>query len=69
MCYTSRDDVKTGWAFEAKGIQTSAGVPLQCGEGAGFKTFRIGLFGIDKLKDVDGTVRTFKEAVEAIVGK
>ena len=37
-------------------MQSAAGVPLQVGEGPDFRTFRLGLFGLDKLKDVDGTV-------------
>ncbi len=39
-----------------RGVQVAAGVPLMCGEGDDFSTFRVGLFGLDKLTDVDGTV-------------
>ena len=45
-----------GAAFKQVGIQAAAGVPLMCGEGDDFSSFRIGLFGLDKLADVDGTV-------------
>jgi aspartate aminotransferase-like enzyme len=41
-------------------------VPLQCDEGPDFRTFRIGLFGIDKLRDVDGAVRRLEAAVNAV---
>jgi aspartate aminotransferase-like enzyme len=47
-------------------VQIAAGVPLQCDEPADFKTFRIGLFGLDKLNDIDGTVTRFAKALESI---
>ncbi len=56
VSYTSDPEVKTGRAFAAQGTQIAAGVPLAIEEGADFSTFRIGLFGLDKLKDVEGTV-------------
>ena len=43
-------------AFRALGLQTAAGVPLQCDEPADFMTFRIGLFGLDKLHNADRSV-------------
>ncbi len=46
----------SGAAFIGEGLQTAAGVPLQCDEPADFRTFRIGLFGLDKLLDIDRTV-------------
>ncbi|MGZ3217126.1 aminotransferase class V-fold PLP-dependent enzyme [Paracoccus sp. T5] len=55
VSYTSDPEVKTGRAFAAQGTQIAAGVPLAIEEGADFSTFRIGLFGLDKLKDVEGT--------------
>ena len=45
-----------GRRFAALGMQIAAGVPLQVGEGPDFRTFRLGLFGLDKLKDVEGTL-------------
>jgi aspartate aminotransferase-like enzyme len=48
--------MRTGARFKQRGVQVAAGVPLMCGEGADFSTFRVGLFGLDKLSDVDGTV-------------
>jgi aspartate aminotransferase-like enzyme len=48
-------------------MQIAAGVPLQCDEGEGFSTFRIGLFGLDKLKDVDGTVARLRAVVDQVL--
>ncbi|KPJ79440.1 MAG: class V aminotransferase [Gemmatimonas sp. SG8_23] len=68
VSYTSDPEIKSGAKFAAQGMQIAAGVPLQCGEPEGFQTFRIGLFGLDKLKDVDRTVETFEGALGAIAG-
>ena len=62
VCYTERADIQSGKAFVAQGLQVAAGVPLQCGE-RDFQTFRIGLFGLDKLTDIPRTVYLLKEAV------
>jgi aspartate aminotransferase-like enzyme len=67
VSYTSDPDIQNGGKFRAEGLQIAAGVPLQVGEGAEFKTFRLGLFGLDKLKDVDATVARLKRAVEAVL--
>ena len=56
VSYTDAPEVKSGKAFAALGTQIAAGVPLAVDEGADFSTFRIGLFGLDKLRDVDGTM-------------
>ena len=56
VSYTDNPDVKSGKAFVAEGMQIAAGVPLQVGEPADFMTFRLGLFGLDKLYDVQGTL-------------
>jgi aspartate aminotransferase-like enzyme len=64
--YTSNDELHTGRAFAAAGMQIAAGVPLEIGEPAGFKTFRIGLFGVDKLKDVDAAVERFSRCLEQV---
>jgi aspartate aminotransferase-like enzyme len=66
VSYTRDPEIKSGAKFAAAGLQIAAGVPLKCNEGEDFQTFRIGLFGLDKLKDVDGTVATFQRALEAI---
>lgn len=56
VSYTDRADFKNGSAFAKVGAQIAAGVPLQCDEPEGFSTFRIGLFGLDKLADVPATL-------------
>ena len=66
VSYTSDDDIKTGKKFVALGLQIAAGVPLQCDEGADFKTFRLGLFGLDKLQNIDRTVATLAKALDQI---
>ena len=59
--------IQNGAKFREKGVQIAAGVPLQVGEGAEFKTFRLGLFGLDKLKDVDGTLARLERAAEGVL--
>ena len=66
VSYTTSDDIKTGKAFLAAGLQTAAGVPLQCDEPASFKTFRIGLFGLEKLGNIDRTVALLRAALEQV---
>ena len=67
VSYTDDADVQNGSKFRAQGLQIAAGVPLQVGEGAEFRTFRLGLFGLDKLSDVTGTVARLRAAVEAVL--
>jgi aspartate aminotransferase-like enzyme len=67
VSYTSDPEVQNGAKFRAEGLQIAAGVPLQVGEGPEFKTFRLGLFGLDKLKDVDATVARLQRAVDAVL--
>ncbi|MGI9626925.1 MAG: alanine--glyoxylate aminotransferase family protein, partial [Longimicrobiales bacterium] len=64
--YTDDPDIKSGAKFSAAGIQIAAGVPLKCDEPDDFSTFRIGLFGLDKLADVDRAVRVFEEALAKV---
>lgn len=66
VCFTGDDTLQTGKAFAAEGLQIAAGVPLQVDEPASFKTFRVGLFGIDKLKDVDAAVARFEMALSRV---
>tara|TARA_R110002073_G_scaffold11397_21_gene52188 strand:- start:1684 stop:2814 length:1131 start_codon:yes stop_codon:yes gene_type:complete len=66
VCYTDRADLQNGSAFAKAGYQIAAGVPLMVDEGPAFRTFRIGLFGLDKLKDVDGTVDRLRAALKAV---
>ena len=68
VSYTDRTDWHNGSAFAAQGLQIAPGVPLACDEGADFKTFRIGLFGLDKLKNVERTVATFERALKGALG-
>eukprot|EP01104_Vermistella_antarctica_P006589 TRINITY_DN1729_c0_g1_i1.p1 TRINITY_DN1729_c0_g1~~TRINITY_DN1729_c0_g1_i1.p1 ORF type:complete len:384 (+),score=123.86 TRINITY_DN1729_c0_g1_i1:1155-2306(+) len=62
-------DAVMGGRFAEQGLQIAGGVPFKIDEPEGMFTFRIGLFGIDKLADVDGTVATFEKAIDAIVKK
>ena len=56
VAYTSDPDIKAGKPFAAEGVQIAAGVPLMCDEGDDYSSFRLGLFGLDKLYDVDASV-------------
>ena len=67
VSFTTDPDVQNGSKFKALGYQIAAGVPLQVGEGAEFRTFRLGLFGLVKLKDVDATVARLKTALDQVL--
>ena len=69
VSYTERDDMHKGSAFAEAGMQIAAGVPLKVGEPDNFKTFRLGLFGLDKLTDVDGAVERFEKALDEVLAK
>ena len=66
VAYTAAPALRSGAALKRVGIQAAAGVPLMCGEPEGFSTFRVGLFGLDKLADVDGTVARLAGALERL---
>jgi aspartate aminotransferase-like enzyme len=66
VSYTKDPDIQSGKKFIALGLQTAAGVPLQCDERPDFRTFRIGLFGLEKLANVDRTVGHLEAALEKI---
>lgn len=66
VVHTDDPLLKSGTAFKEQGLQIAAGVPLHCDEPAGFSTFRLGLFGLDKLADVDGTVARLETALDAM---
>jgi len=68
VSYTDDDGLHTGKAFIAQGLQTAAGVPLRCDEPADYKTFRVGLFGLDKLHNIDRTVAHLEQALVRIQG-
>ncbi|WP_170363153.1 aminotransferase class V-fold PLP-dependent enzyme [Ruegeria arenilitoris] len=67
VSYTDDPEVQNGKKFAALGMQIAAGVPLQCDEPEGFSTFRLGLFGLDKLYDVDGTVARLKRVLDQVL--
>ncbi len=66
VSYTTDPDIQSGRKFLAVGVQTAAGVPLMCDEPAEFRTFRIGLFGLEKLHNPERTVDNFAKALNAI---
>ncbi|MCB1397482.1 MAG: alanine--glyoxylate aminotransferase family protein [Rhodobacteraceae bacterium] len=66
VCFTERAELQNGSAFARAGYQIAAGVPLMIDEGPAFRTFRIGLFGLDKLKDIDGTLARLSAALDAV---
>ena len=65
--YTDDPDIQSGRKFLGLGLQTAAGVPLQCDEPADFRSFRIGLFGLDKLQNVERTVRLLDSALGRVL--
>jgi aspartate aminotransferase-like enzyme len=67
VSYTDHADWQNTKAFAAQGLQVAAGVPLACDEPADYRSFRIGLFGLDKLKNIDRTVATFERALDALL--
>lgn len=66
VVHTTDAELKSGAAFKRAGLQVAAGVPLRCGERDDFSTIRIGLFGLDKLDDVTGTVDRLARALDAL---
>ena len=67
VSYTADPEVQSGARFRALGMQIAAGVPLQVGEGAAFRTFRLGLFGLDKLRDVEATLARLTAVVDQVL--
>jgi len=67
VSYTEDAGIKTGKKFAEMGIQIAAGVPLRCDEPEDFNTFRLGLFGLDKLQNIDRTVGKLDEALSEIL--
>lgn len=66
VSYTADPEIQNGKKFAAQGLQIAAGVPLMVDEGADYKSFRLGLFGLDKLKDVPASVKRLEAAFEAV---
>ena len=69
VCFAPSAEMKSGKAFAEQGLQIAAGVPLECGEREDYASFRIGLFGLDKLMDIDRTVANLETALEKIRGQ
>ena len=66
VVHTTDPELKSAAALKRVGVQAAAGVPLMCGEPDDFSTFRIGLFGLDKLTDVDGAVARLRDALDRL---
>lgn len=66
VSYTTDPEVQSGRAFAALGLQIAAGVPLQCDEGPDYQSFRLGLFGLDKLYDVDASVARLEAGLDRV---
>lgn len=67
VSYTDDPEIQNGRKFAAHGLQIAAGVPLQCDEGPDYRSFRIGLFGLDKLKDVPASLQRLSDAFDAVL--
>ena len=67
VAYTDDVDIHNGKKFAAEGVQIAAGVPLQCDEPEGFRTFRLGLFGLDKLYDVEATLGRLSKVMDKVL--
>ncbi len=67
VSYTDDPEIKNGSKFAAQGVQIAGGVPLMVDEPADFSTFRLGLFGLDKLRDVDGTVARLEAVLDKVL--
>jgi aspartate aminotransferase-like enzyme len=68
VCYTDDPEIQNGRKFLEQGLQIAAGVPLMCDEGEEYRSFRIGLFGLDKLHDPERSVANLEEALNRIDG-
>lgn len=66
VCYTNDEGIQSGRRLVEAGLQIAAGVPLAVDEPSDFRSFRIGLFGLDKLANVDRTVDTLAQAFERL---
>ncbi len=66
VCYTSDSELQNGSKFAAEGLQIAAGVPLQCDEPQDYQSFRLGLFGLDKLHNIDRTVASLEKALDKV---
>jgi aspartate aminotransferase-like enzyme len=67
VSYTDDPEIQNGKKFAAQGLQIAAGVPLLCDEGPDYRSFRLGLFGLDKLKDVPASLKRLEAAFDAVL--
>ncbi len=67
VSYTDNPDIKSGQKFAEHGLQIAAGVPLMCDEGDNFNTFRIGLFGLEKINNINRTVAYLSDVLNKIL--
>ena len=67
VCYTDDSLIQSGKKFADIGVQIAAGVPLQCDEPADYSTFRLGLFGLDKINNIEETTSRLEQALSKIV--
>jgi aspartate aminotransferase-like enzyme len=67
VCYTDDAEIQNGKKFAAQGLQIAAGVSLQCDEPEDFRTFRLGLFGLDKLHNIERSVASLEKALSRIL--
>jgi aspartate aminotransferase-like enzyme len=66
VSYTDNPDIRTGQLFAEQGMQIAAGVPLQCDEPESYSTFRLGLFGLDKLHNIERTVKQLEDVLDVL---
>lgn len=69
VSYTTDQDIQSGKKFLDLGMQVAAGVPIKCDEPADYKSFRVGLFGLDKLGNLERTVKTFEATLDKVLGR
>lgn len=67
VSYTDHPAWANTTAFAEQGIQVAAGVPLACDEPDTYRAFRVGLFGLDKLKHIDRTVQSFESVLARLL--
>jgi aspartate aminotransferase-like enzyme len=67
VSYTDDPGIQNGSKFAAEGMQIAAGVPLQCDEPQGFSTFRLGLFGLDKLYNTERTIASLRQVLDKVL--
>ncbi|MGB4585682.1 MAG: aminotransferase class V-fold PLP-dependent enzyme [Rectinemataceae bacterium] len=67
VSYTKDPDIQSGKKFLDQGMQVASGVPLKCDEPADFQTFRIGLFGLDKIGNIERTISIFEKTLDTVI--